>query len=84
MKTTVEVSDQLFREVKTKAAQEGIKLKDIVEEGFLAFVRAPKAPVRHTKFPIIKAKSPGKRVLPEDIASQVMMQDDLERYEASR
>lgn len=33
MKTTVELSDELFRKVKAEAALRGRKLKDLVEEG---------------------------------------------------
>lgn len=33
MKTTIEVSDELYRRVKAEAALSGRKLKDLVEEG---------------------------------------------------
>jgi hypothetical protein len=36
MKTTVEVSDALYRQVKSEAALRGRKLKDLVEEGVAA------------------------------------------------
>lgn len=45
MKTTVEVSDDLYRRAKAEAALRGRKLKDLVEEGLRLVLEAPhKAP----------------------------------------
>ena len=33
MKTTIEVSDELYRRAKSEAALRGVKLRDLVEEG---------------------------------------------------
>ena len=41
MKTTIELSDELFRKVKAEAALRGRKLKDLVEEGAAAGARNP-------------------------------------------
>jgi hypothetical protein len=41
MKTTIEVSDELYRRAKSQAALQGRKLKDLVEEGLRLVLKAP-------------------------------------------
>ncbi|OGA53841.1 MAG: hypothetical protein A3G24_04700 [Betaproteobacteria bacterium RIFCSPLOWO2_12_FULL_62_13] len=43
MKTTVELSDELFRKVKAEAALRGRKLKDLVAEGLRHVLETPPA-----------------------------------------
>ena len=43
MKTTVELSDELFRKVKAEAALRGRKLKDLVEEGLRLVLETPRS-----------------------------------------
>lgn len=42
MKTTIELSDELFRKVKAEAALRGRKLKDLVEEGLRLVIETPR------------------------------------------
>jgi hypothetical protein len=42
MKTTVEVSDDLYRRAKSEAALRGRKLKDLVEEGLRLVLDTPR------------------------------------------
>jgi hypothetical protein len=42
MKTTVELSDDLYRRAKSEAALRGRKLKDLVEEGLRLVLEAPR------------------------------------------
>ena len=42
MKTTVELSDELFRRAKAEAALRGRKFKDLVEEGLRLVLQAPR------------------------------------------
>ena len=42
MKTTVEVSDELYRRAKSEAAFRGRKLKDLVEEGLRLVLETPR------------------------------------------
>jgi hypothetical protein len=42
MKTTIEVSDALYRQVKSEAALRGRKLKDLVEEGLRLVLETPR------------------------------------------
>jgi hypothetical protein len=41
MRTTVDLSDELFRRVKAEAALRGRKFKDLVEEGLLRVLEYP-------------------------------------------
>ena len=43
MKTTIEVSDDLYRRAKSEAALRGRKLKDLVEEGLRLALETPPA-----------------------------------------
>ena len=47
MKTTIEVSDALYRRAKSEAALRGRKLKDLVEEGLRLVLEAPRGSRRH-------------------------------------
>ncbi len=42
MKTTIELSDELYRKVKAEAALRGRKLKDLVEEGLRLVLETPR------------------------------------------
>ena len=46
MKTTVEVSDDLYRRAKSEAALRGRKLKDLVEEGLRLVLETPRGTQR--------------------------------------
>lgn len=41
MRTTVDISDELFRRAKAAAALRGLKFKDLVEEGLLRALESP-------------------------------------------
>lgn len=45
MKTTLEISDELYRQAKVHAAQENRKMKDLVSEGLRLVLGMTKAPV---------------------------------------
>ncbi len=44
MRTTVELSDELFRRAKAEAALRGRKFKDLVEDGLRRVLDQPEAP----------------------------------------
>jgi predicted component of type VI protein secretion system len=52
MKTTVELSDDLYRRAKSEAALRGRKLKDLVEEGLRLVLESP----RETSRPVSLAE----------------------------
>ncbi len=64
MKTTLDLPDDLMREVKIRAAQEGRKLKDLLAEAIrtgLDVAHAPSPAAVRSALPLMKlAKAPGK------------------------
>lgn len=84
MKTTLDIPDDLFREVKARAALKGIKLKDLVAEGLrlvLAAEAAGNAP-RRVQFPIIKA-GPGAPAITKqmvDEAEEQTLKEEAEHH----
>jgi hypothetical protein len=85
MKTTLEIPDDLMREIKVRAAKEDRKLKDLVAEllrrGLAeAETEAPK--VRHrVKFPFVQGRParPGEEATPEVVA-QILTDQEVEWY----
>jgi hypothetical protein len=74
MRTTVELPDDLLRQVKARAALQGRSLKDLVADGLRLLLLTPKdaqSPVRsrRTQFPIIMPKDPARRLIPEMVAA---------------
>lgn len=72
MRTTVDISDQLLRRAKSRAAREGVRLRDLIEQGLrlvLARATRPKAGVR-VEFPLHRSRRPG-----------ALSADDLRRAE---
>jgi hypothetical protein len=61
MRTTVDIPDPLYRELKVCAATEGTTIKEIILEGVAARLRnqrsAPKDEGR-SRFPVIRSKNP--------------------------
>ena len=61
MKATIEIDDELYRQVKAAAAIQGRKVKDLVAEGLRTVLRSPHAGprTRRIQLPIVKSKKPG-------------------------
>jgi predicted component of type VI protein secretion system len=55
MKTTVEVSDDLYRRAKAEAALRGRKIKDLVEEGLRLVLEAPRKTRRQSLAALMRA-----------------------------
>jgi hypothetical protein len=84
MKTTLEIPDELFRAAKSKAALEGRRLRDLVEDGLRYVVTQEPATreIRRTQFPLISAKS-HRRKLTTQAVTKVLRQmedDEVQRY----
>ncbi|HTV05477.1 MAG TPA: hypothetical protein VME86_08915 [Acidobacteriaceae bacterium] len=63
MRTTVDIPDALYRELKSKSAKEGRSVKEIILRSVEVELRprprqAPRAK-KHIHLPIIKSKEPG-------------------------
>jgi hypothetical protein len=87
MRTTLDLPDELFREVKAKAALEGLKLKELltryVERGLRHAAPAATSPSR-SKLPVIKRR--GKVAIPNLSAerqSRLEEEDDLAKLRRS-
>jgi hypothetical protein len=62
MRTTVDLPDELFRELKTLAVQRGISLKELLRTAVqheLAQAQEP-AEAGRVRFPVLSSKEPGK------------------------
>jgi len=85
MKTTLEIPDPVFRQIKARAAMEGIKLKDIVSDALDLYLRTPrvasKAQVSRCPFPIVRGKGgPLLGKLNTDAIAEIEEEEDLQRY----
>ncbi len=85
MKTTLEIPDALYREVKIRAARDGVKVKDLVAKGLTSVLHeAPptKTPKKKSIFPLFHG--PGGPLLQQkELRSLSFLddQDDLDRYQ---
>jgi plasmid stability protein len=70
MRTTIEIPDELFREVKARAALEGRSLKQWVLTGLKLMLQEENAPrMGHTHFPLIASNDAHRRTTAEMIAA---------------
>lgn len=86
MKATIEIEDDLYHRLEVEATSRGRDVKDLLNEGVrLVLASLPKSPIRRTrvKLPLIDSGRPGKLNIPDDIASRIEMEADIERHEAS-
>jgi hypothetical protein len=59
MRTTVDIPDHLYRELKSKAAKEGRSVKELVLRGVESELRHSRKPSRRVTLPLIPSKEPG-------------------------
>jgi hypothetical protein len=62
MRTTVDIPDPIYKEIKARAAREGRSIKELILQSVAITLRneLPAVQARHKgKFPIIHAKNPG-------------------------
>src|SRR5580704_3547700 len=61
MRTTITIADDLFRQAKSRAALEGIPLRELVEKGLTLALAAPslRAAPHRVAFPILRSRQPG-------------------------
>lgn len=78
MKTTLEIPDALYRQLKMQAAKDGLRMADVVSEGIQLAISARQrkhAPVK-TSFPLIKAKR-GTRAFDLQSEAAALEQEDM-------
>jgi hypothetical protein len=69
MRTSLEIPDDIYREIKVRAATEGTTLREIILDGVAMRLRNGNAPVKlegRTPFPVIRSKNPGSLKLGEE------------------
>jgi hypothetical protein len=60
MRTTVDIPDHLYRELKSKAAKEGTTVKEIILRGVKVELHAQtKQAKKKLKLPLLESKEPG-------------------------
>jgi len=59
MRTTVDIPDPLYRELKGKAASEGRSVKELILRGVEEELRGRRGRARRVTFPVIPSKRPG-------------------------
>jgi hypothetical protein len=70
MKATIEIEDALYRRLKSAAALQGRRVKDLVAEGVQRVLESPPktAPPARTPLPLLKRRSRSKLQIPDDAA----------------
>jgi hypothetical protein len=89
MRTTLDLPDDLFREVKAKAALEGTKLKDLLTRFVEAGLRQPapppsKGPAQRSRLPVIRNR--GKKSIPNltpELQARLDQEEDLAKLDRS-
>jgi plasmid stability protein len=84
VKTTIELPDDLIREIKVRAAREDRKLKDLIADLLRRGLAANESSrdVRHrVKLPLIHGQppDPGEEVTPERM-KQILLDEEVARY----
>jgi hypothetical protein len=60
MRTTVNLPDDLLEQAKAQAAQEGLRLRDLIERGLrLALAETRQGKTRRLTFPLLRSSRPG-------------------------
>jgi hypothetical protein len=67
MRTSVDIPDTIYHEMKVCAASEGTTIKEIILEGVAVRLRTGRAPAKQkSRFPVIRSKQPGSLRLGEE------------------
>ena len=79
MKTTIEIPDSLFRRVKTRAAQDGLSMRDLFIRALKSTLENPTAPSQKKRvdFPLIRAAKNAPRLTAEQVAAALNTDEDL-------
>ena len=85
MKATVEINDDLYRQLKATAAMRGRKIKELIADGIsLILEQAPaSAQKKITTLPLIECGPPGTLDIPDDVAYRIDLREDRLGHEAS-
>ena len=59
MRTTVDIPDPLYRELKGKAASEGVSVKELILRGVEKELNGRRTRLRKVTLPLVRSKRPG-------------------------
>ena len=73
MKATIEIDDELYRQVKAAAAIQGRKVKDLVADGLRTVLRSSHSGIgtRRVQLPMVKSKKPGTLGLTNEMIAKI-------------
>jgi len=79
MKTTVEIPEKLFRQAKSRAAMEGISLREFLLRGLRLALRSPSADLDRPRitFPLIRTSHPSSRLTDDQVTAAQDTDEDL-------
>jgi hypothetical protein len=78
MKTTIEIPEPLFRQVKVKAAMEGLTLRDLFVRGLQLALQTPSTPAgQRLEFPLIRAAEHAPQLTDEQIYAALNTDEGL-------
>ena len=69
MRTSVDIPEPVYRQMKVKAATEGTTIREIILQGIEMSLREKETPTRKSsraRFPVLKSKHPGSLKLGEE------------------
>ena len=71
VRTNIEIPDALYRELKAKAALEGVPVKDVIVRGVRRELD-PQPPRRRVRFPLIRGKEKRKLDLTREQVDEIL------------
>jgi hypothetical protein len=84
MRTTIEISDDLFRKAKAQAALEGVRLRDVIERGLRLVLGEPMPPAsRRVDFPLHRSRRPGTLSVQDVYRAEEQIQRDEDASRAN-
>lgn len=73
MRTTVDIPEPVYRQLKGRAAKEGTSTKELILRGVESILRKPRRkPGRRVKLPIIRSKRPGSMMLDNATIDEIL------------
>jgi hypothetical protein len=83
MRTTLDLPDEVFRQVKAKAAAEGITLKELLTRYVESGLRQPLVPAgprRRSKLPVIKRRGRAIANVTPELQAKLDEESDLAKF----
>ncbi len=84
MKTTLDLPEELVREMKIRAARDGRKLRDVatevIQRGLAQQVSIPAKARKRVEFPLIECQGPATRQFTPEELADVLLQQEVDWY----